>query len=352
MAMFIMTTALFVLLVLFSVQTLSLFPGSAQGNVSIASTRNFFSSDNGERIGGTTTLPPALSILTSNNCTGELGIYIHGWHADEGEAIEQTERVFLSLQKSGYHIPIIGFSWDSNTEWGVSKIIANENGPILADFISEFKNQCPDDKLRIIAHSLGARVTLSAIQSLYNSNVNDSLSKPITSVHILGGAIDDEQVSLDNQYECTRINNPPLRCSGEAISSVVERLYSLYNPQDNMLTRQVIPMCPLCVCPYCWNFESSYFSEEGDHPLGAYPVKNNLPVPENYDEYSVMDEIGLNDDGDGDGRCDLEFNGLCTIIYTGDNHFGYMGYRSPLDRSTVTNSDVIQLVVSDWINEN
>jgi hypothetical protein len=196
-------------------------------------------------------------------------------------------------------------------------------------------------------------VTLSAIQSLYDSNLNDTLSKPIASVHVLGGAIDDEQVSLDNQNECMRINNPPLRCSGEAIGSVVGRFYSLYNPQDNMLAPQVIPACPLCVCPlFCWYFESPYYSEEGDHPLEAYPIKNIFPVPENYNEYSVLDEIGLNDDADSDRRCDLEVNGVCTIVYTGDNHLRYMGYRNPIDRSTLSSSDVIQLVVSDWINEN
>jgi esterase/lipase superfamily enzyme len=83
--------------------------------------------------------------------------------------------VFLSLQKEGYNIPVIGFSWDSDTAfsltnvaisqrgWDIAKLIANENGPILAKFIDSFKDECQESKLRIIAHSLGSRVTLSAI---------------------------------------------------------------------------------------------------------------------------------------------------------------------------------------------
>jgi hypothetical protein len=50
--------------------------------------------------------PSALSILNRNNCLGELAIYVHCVWADKQEAVEQTDRVFLSLQNSGYNIPI------------------------------------------------------------------------------------------------------------------------------------------------------------------------------------------------------------------------------------------------------
>ena len=78
------------------------------------------------------------------------------------------------IEKSGSNIPVIGFSWDSNTAidelgWNIAKSIANQNGPNLAKFIVDFKDKCPNDELRIIAHSMGSRVTLSAIQSLYDS---------------------------------------------------------------------------------------------------------------------------------------------------------------------------------------
>jgi hypothetical protein len=41
-----------------------------------------------------------------DNCLGELGIYVHGVWATEENAKEQTERVYLSLKKAGYNIPL------------------------------------------------------------------------------------------------------------------------------------------------------------------------------------------------------------------------------------------------------
>jgi hypothetical protein len=138
----------------------------AQGYPFIASTRGFFDVDTGEAI-QERNLPSAKSILNINNCPPELAIYVHGVWTDEDEAQEQTERVSLSIRKEGSNIPVIGFSWDSDTAfspnnidlsqtgWRIAKQIANENGPILAKFIDSFKDECQGSKLRIIAHSLG-----------------------------------------------------------------------------------------------------------------------------------------------------------------------------------------------------
>ena len=164
------------------------------------------------------TIHSALSILNTD-CPGELAIYIHGVWATNGTAEEQTQRTYLSLKKEGYQIPLIGFSWDSNTAfslddinlskhgWDIAKKIANKNGPLLAKFILDYKKECPNDKLRIIAHSLGSRVILSAMQSLHdneiiNNNHSAAWSKKIKSVHLLGAAVNAEQISL-NQSDCT-----------------------------------------------------------------------------------------------------------------------------------------------------
>jgi hypothetical protein len=42
----------------------------------------------------------------------------------------------------------------------------------------------------------------------------------------------------------------------------------------------------------------------------------------------------------------------CTIDEIGDNHFGYMGYRSDIDPQDVRDSGAIDKVVIDWQNEN
>jgi hypothetical protein len=299
----------------------------------------------------------ALSILDNGNtCPGQIAIYVHGIWANEKQAEEQTDRVSRSLQNSGYPIPVIGFSWDSNTTidppgWIIAKPIANSNGLVLAKFIKDFKTQCPNDDLRIIAHSMGSRVTLSAIQSLYDNNPHIAVSKIIKSVHLLGAAVDDEQVSTDNQNECIHINSPPLKCSGQAIGLVVKNFYNLYDPEDNMLAPQTITYC---ISFYCWDYvwESPYHKSENDNPLGAYPIINKFSVPFNYNEYSVQDAIGLNDDANGDGKCDLILQGVCTIVYNGDNHMAYMGYRSSIYPYPVYNSGAIGFVAEDWRNQN
>ena len=82
---------------------------------------------------------------------------------------------------------------------------------------------------------------------------------------------------------------------------------------------------------------------ENDNPLGALPGKDIINVPSNYLEYSVKDEIGFDDDADGDGKCDLMIGSFCTIAFRGDNHFGYMGYRSATNPNMIANSNVIDL---------
>ena len=66
----------------------------------------------------------------------------------------------------------------------------------------------------------------------------------------------------------------------------------------------------------------------------------------------LQNAVGLNDDANGDGVCDLMLQGICTIVYVGDNHLGYMGYRSSINPHPVYNSGAIGLVADDWRSEN
>ena len=63
----------------------------------------------------------------------------------------------MSLNHSNYDIPLIGFSWNSNTDYQKAKSNAHDNGPQLAKFIIAFKNKCIGTNLHIISHSLGVR---------------------------------------------------------------------------------------------------------------------------------------------------------------------------------------------------
>jgi esterase/lipase superfamily enzyme len=78
------------------------------------------------------------------------------------------------LNSNEYPISVIGFSWDSNTiinpsGWTIAKSIAKQNGPKLAKFLSDLRTNCPNCNIRIIAHSLGAKVVESALIRLNNN---------------------------------------------------------------------------------------------------------------------------------------------------------------------------------------
>ena len=93
----------------------------------------------------------------------------------------------------------------SKQGWKVAKKIASGNGPLIAKFIVGYKEICPTDNIRIIAHSLGARVTLSALSDLHNQFFGDdeiihtNEPKTIGSVHLLGIAVNLEEI--DNSFK-------------------------------------------------------------------------------------------------------------------------------------------------------
>ena len=363
--------AIISILVMVVITNCSIDNVSAQTYPVIASTRGSFNLDTGVMV-HQANLSSAISILKNNDCPAVLAIYVHGVWATEAEAEEQTQRISLSLAKNGYHVPVIGFSWDSNTTfslddidlsqqgWATAKKIANQNGPLLAKFVLNFKDKCPDDKLRIIAHSLGSRVVLSALQWIYDSNEvtnsNATSNKKITSIHLLGAAVNNEQVSISENY--CQFNSPPLRCSGKAIGSEVNHFYNLYDPEDNMLASEKFRVCPFG----CYDIvvDSPYQYTENDDALGAYGRDTLIDVPTNYQEYNVLTKIITDSDADKDGECDIVVNlnyfgyiddGYCTITKQGDNHLGYIGYRSSTNESNIGNTGAINTVVSDWKSE-
>jgi len=327
----------------------------------IASSRGSFDLINGNET-QQVDLPSALSILNINNCPGELALYVHGIWVSDLQAEEQTDRVNQSLRSSGYSIPLIGFSWDSNTAfsldnvtssyhgWMIAKKIANENGPILGKFISDYKTECPEDKIRIIAHSLGSRVTLSALQWIYD-NINlqngNNTSKEITSVHLMGAPVNNDQIST-NPNDCISYT-PYLPCSGVAIQSEVGYFSNLFNPEDNTLAGEINPFCWICGL-----VKSPYELSEGHNALGAYGAASTIGVPSNFDETDVSNLIIVDTDSNKDGECDIRYpvTHICTISKNGDNHMGYMGYRDNIDRQTVHDSGAIKQIVDDWQSEN
>src|SRR5829696_5286434 len=186
------------------------------------STRNHFNRETGELNSGQT----ATGYLDSANipglqagttCPPEIAVYIHGvWVGTN--SLEKPDKIFdrakESIVANNYMIPLIGFSWDSDTEinpdgtgWLIAKLIAKENGPKLAQFIFDYKNKCQATEVRLIAHSMGARVALSVLESLYKNQAWNDKNFKIESVHLMGAAVDDEEIAKSPSYI---IENPLL----------------------------------------------------------------------------------------------------------------------------------------------
>jgi hypothetical protein len=154
--------------------------------ISIVSTRNHFDKSTGNSTSTEPYNPLDAGLVDSLCLNQEVVIYVHRvWvyaQMPSSPAIENfneaLERLKRSLESEGYHHPLVGFSWDSDTEvdpegkgWNIAKLIAKENGPKLGQFIVDLKNRCielenPNLKIRLMGHSMGTRVILSALDSI------------------------------------------------------------------------------------------------------------------------------------------------------------------------------------------
>jgi esterase/lipase superfamily enzyme len=252
----------------------------------------------------------------------EIAIYIHGVWTDERSANEQVNRTAMSLITNNYTIPLIGFSWDSNTPsneegWKTAKIIAANNGPKLAQFILDFRNKCKESDIRLVAHSLGAAIVNSTLTSLSDNNqeLNTNGDFNIISVHLLGAAIDRSGIAGNTTF-------------GKAIEKVVGTFYNLRNPEDNML-------------------EYIYRYVENDDALGQLGIQHSLPLPSDYIERQVDSEIPPIQDADGNSRLDcFDF----FVLLPGDNHCGYIGFRGlPPFENILREDGSMDVVIQDWL---
>ena len=343
--------------------------GIAWGQTSttpLVSTRDHFSLNTGKLLPGhdSTDYDPSANIPGFNGqCKGEAAIYVHGvWTAAHfpsfpyfEDAIEIFDRARMSLANLNYKIPLIGFSWDSDTPilppgWETAKIIAKKNGPKLAEFIYDLKEKCPNTAIRLIAHSMGARVVLSSLDSLTNNLNWNNNNYTIASVHLMGAAVDDEEVSKNsNDIVNDPTNDNRIKAAyGNGIEKEAVRFYNLYNPEDDVLEGDV--ECLLFSCQPIY-----YPKNEHDLALGQSGAQSGISIPKNYDQISVRSEIDFNIDADGDGLCDsfIPLTALCTINRAGDNHFGYVGFRSfftPFLGGTLRDNGAMNIVVDNWKN--
>jgi uncharacterized protein DUF726 len=194
--------------------------------------------------------------------------------------------------------------------WIIGKSIAENNGPKLANSISQYKNNCPDTDVRVIGHSLGAEVVRSTLMNLDKNQEWKDKGFKLRSVHLLGASIDNYIVDA----------NSPL---GQVISRQVDAFVNLYSPNDYVLT-------------------TAYWTAEANPGLGR-GTKAGMTLPPNYSDNNVQEEIRPINDANGDGTKDF----LVIDVEVGQNHFGFPGFR--WEAGTLRDDGSMNAVVNYWM---
>ena len=316
------------------------------------STRGNFDNMTGELLSGhnkTDYVTSDIPGLQSEVCPNEIAIIVHGWGLNQSKADERFVRANMSLNDTDYHNnnSVVGYSWDANlnkNHWTLAKFIAKENGPKLAQFILDFKIQCPNTEVRLVAHSLGARVVLSTLDSLYNNQKWNNETFKVTSVTLMGAAVDDEEVSKDLSYI---LKNPAIvknmsewydvfgikSAYGKAIENVTSHFYNLFDPKDKALIKFYMK------------------KDENDTALGLKGKQEGITAPSNYNQKDVQDEILALHDADADGNWDLGLNET-ESVEKGDNHGGYFGFTNMTNgKKMFVDNGAMDVVVEQWRNE-
>lgn len=153
----------------------------------------------------------------------ETAVFVHGWLANRRAALGRMSMMRYNLRKVGYEGDVVGFTWDSEEiahRWKLGRRIAERNGPKLAQFVVDYREETGGD-VRLVSNSLGARVVLEAVRSLYRSGMNDA----VDSLSMMGAAADSDSVAVDGRY-------------GEALAEAVGETHNYWIEHDGILNQQ------------------------------------------------------------------------------------------------------------------
>jgi pimeloyl-ACP methyl ester carboxylesterase len=208
----------------------------------------------------------------------ELVIMIHGLRNDNAGAIAKVKLAKNRLSNLGYHYPVVGFSYDSNTTGAhllkhakralsAGQIIAKKNGRNLALFIEDFKSTSPKTKILLIGHSLGSQVILSTVENLAKKN----LFGIIESVYFFGASITSD-IPSSKKY-------------GTILEKVIHgKIVNYFSPTDEILNwanKEKFVDGPLGLCGATGKTISKYHQKSvnpKNHRFASYvAVLNSFP---------------------------------------------------------------------------
>ena len=197
----------------------------------------------------------------------ELTLFVHGWRSsdEEDQDIDAGYENRLAMEAAGYGGSTAVFSWDSDKGdsldlgWADAKDIAERNGKKLANFCQWYANEY-DVGIRLIAHSLGARVTMYALRTLTNAYGESNLFRSVT---LLGGAIEKDDPSMDAGWFDDEF--------GPEIEFATQQLDNFHSYDDGIL-------------------ENIFYARETEEAVGEVGIQ--YTAPDNYTDFDVTAEIG------------------------------------------------------------
>lgn len=160
----------------------------------------------------------------------EIVIMVHGLRNNKQDAVAKFIITKKRLRQLHYSYPIIGYSYDSNTKGThikktalrasrIGQKIAEKNGKHLAQFILDFMKKSPKTKIRLMGHSLGSQVILSAIRELSSKKNTKNI---IESVYFFGASVADDSIN-------------PKKDGKYAQKVVHKKIKNYYCPSDEVL---------------------------------------------------------------------------------------------------------------------
>lgn len=175
---------------------------AATDSIGVVSTRDHFSTTWYREVQRNDSYGPAeyqtegtVAGLQSDDEPDEVVVFVHGW-LDKSPADDGTFETFeQALTAEGYDAPVVGYSWDADTwltRWWQATEIAELNGPKLAAFLEDLTAESPETSVRLVGHSLGGRLVLSALQA-YEGTAVDSVS-------LLGAAVNADDIAVGGEY--------------------------------------------------------------------------------------------------------------------------------------------------------
>lgn len=123
---------------------------------------------------------------------GDVIIYVHGLFSQDVldsiniNGANQAQALDEALTERGVDTPVVAGMWNSTTTWTLAKWRANDAGETLARWIEN--NHEAYDSITLLAHSLGSRVTLTALEELADTDA------AISSVGLLGAGVEPDVV--------------------------------------------------------------------------------------------------------------------------------------------------------------